>query len=161
MKYQSFTPELIRQSVRKCTKEDIVTHYSTVSHILPSGTSEKYKTAMLKSIEESTAYCLVDGSCFLYYTRLDRYKSNGLIFYGDNNPLGMLALFTGVFSEDIDPNTKLLSFTPHKNEGVIKFKSFLTIKSIRKWYEFGTPVVIRVDLFKLKIETLIKKLNWL
>jgi len=141
--------------IRKCNEQDIDNHYSVVESLVSDSDTNIHKKRMLKCIAENTAYCLIDGSCFLYFKKLSPYKTEGVLFYGKGNPVGTLTLLISIFYGNAYSPVKTLSFIPHKKEGVINLKSLLTVKSIKKWYEFGTPVIINISLIKQKLDKIL------
>lgn len=145
--------------VRVCVLDDVDKHYNLVRPLVVDTDEQVYKAQMVKAIEQGTAFSVLDGSCFAYYLKDDEYSATGISIYGKGNTIGMTALFLGIFNPTRDTTTRKISFYPHTTSAISEYKSLLTIKSIRKWYEFGLPVVMLIKPIRLKTEYILRKFN--
>jgi hypothetical protein len=145
--------------VRVCTLDDVDKHYNLVRPLVIGTDENVYKAEMVKAIEQGTAFSVLDRSCFVYYLKDDEYSARGISIYGKGNPLGMTALFLGIFNPTRDINTRKISFYPHTTSVINEYKSLLTVKSIRKWYEFGLPVVVWIKPIRLKADYILNKIT--
>ena len=135
----------------KCNEQDIETHYNTVKPLVKDINEKVYKSLMLQAINENTAYKLSDNSCFLYYIKNTKYISNGVSFYGKDNPVGMMVLFSYIFKTQ-DKDTTVIKFLPTSKNEMLSYKSLLTVKGIKNWYRCKKPVVVRVDKIRNKVD---------
>lgn len=141
--------------IEPCIIEDIDIHYEIIRPLVSQETAPEdlFKEDMLDCINSNTAYKTTDNSCFLYYIKDDNYTATGVCFYGKNNPKGMLTLLSGMFNV-VDTDINLLRFTPHNKEDVKTFKSLVVPSSVKNYYVYGKPVILRVDLIREKIRTI-------
>jgi len=138
---------------RRCTPHDIEIHSAVIQNEISVDEVAGLQQRMAQSVAEETAYTLVDHSCFIYYTITQPGLSQGVVLYGKNNPLKMIALFSGVFHHR-DEKTFKMDFSLHPGKFVQEYKSLLTMTSIKRAIGTDRPLVVRVDFVKDKIKDL-------
>lgn len=143
-------------TVMNCSNEDVNKHLPKVSFGIAVNNIPKLKERMLKAIEQNTAFKLEDDSCFFYYLKETIFISDGVSFYGKDASYKLIALFKYVFNE-IDNKTRRINFYAHKGTNISDYRNFVTLTSLKKQITPGNPLVIRVDKYKEKINSLYEK----
>jgi hypothetical protein len=142
--------------IRFCVSADILTHFDKIKDVVQADEKEEFLERMQVCVEKSTAFAVADDSCFLYYSNYSKGCAAGVAMYGKSNPAKLLAMFAGVFTV-LDKDTFKLNFSLHKGKTVSEYKSLLTLSSIKKSKLFGTPLVVRTDFIKKRVNKLHKK----
>lgn len=143
-------------TVLPCNIDDIDLHFSKVKFGITNKLQDKFKDRMIKSIKNNTAFKLEDNSCFIYYLKTTTRIADGVAIYGEDVSNKLLALLITVFN-DIDPNTVKLDFYPHSEKQISKYKSLITLSSIKKQIIPNKPLTVRIDKLKNKINNMYKK----
>lgn len=143
------------EAIEKCTFDDVELHYQTVSAIVLDTDEVAFKDLMKETVIDGTAYKTKDNSCFLYYLKQTDYEALGICFHGKDNPKSMLTLLAGVFNV-VEPLLNIMRFTPHTDSDISSFKSLMMLSSIKKHYQKGTPLVLRIDLLRNKIKSIVQ-----
>ena len=133
-----------------CTKDDVPKHVkllkTTGNYYSPQ------RKAMLKAIEDGTAFTLDSGECFLYYALSDKEAfSSAVAIYGVDKPLETIAMLYSVFTQ-ADKTTRFMLMKLHKNQKVSQFKSLFTKASVRQINAHEEPMMIRTDKVVAKYE---------
>ena len=139
---------------RRCLPADVDDHFKKIEHWMPYEEVDVFKKRMLHCIEEGTAWHT--DNTFLYYQMQDRRIAHGIAIFGMDYPIEMLALFIGAFSIE-DNDTHIIRFKLHPGKFVSEYKTLLTTISTKRSRQIGSPLVIRIDLFKEKIKEIYKQ----
>ncbi len=144
--------------VRRCMNIDVESHFALIAHWIPEPEHEEFKTRMKMCIDNGSAFCLIDDSCFLYYLNYKPCCANAVALFGQGSALKVGALFAGIF-ENIDTHTIRVNFKLHPGKMVQEYKSILTIESMKRRHLPNYPLVVRVDKVKKKMIDLLNKRN--
>lgn len=142
--------------IKPCQFEDVPMHFEKIKDVIPEEEADSFITRMTDCIIAETAFTLSDDSCFLYYKNYKPTMAEGVALYGENAPVKVLALFSGIFIQ-IDPVTFKLDFALHPGTFAKDYKSILTTTSLKLSNHSNHPLVIRIDELKKKIDKIYKR----
>lgn len=154
MTTDTYMPDLLGnvQTIKVCLHGDVKNHFEKIRKYIPAEEEKEFLERMCECIDMGTAFNISDN-CFLYYKNTTKYLAQGIALYGQTSPLQILTLFAGVFYK-IDTDTFKMDFLLHPGKFAEEYKSLLTITSIKRNCQKGSPLVIRIDKLKAKIKAI-------
>lgn len=144
--------------IDRCTVSNIPNHFSKVQHLIPEEDRESYLSRMLQGVQQGTAFCVSDHSCFLYYLKdpVQPEFSEGVSLFGVGNPLKVAAMFSGIFTQ-VDNLVFVMKIKMHKGRTASNYQSIATASSIKNNSVHGSPLVVRIDKLLTKLSVLATK----
>lgn len=147
-----------KYEVVPCVHDDVAKHFAMVKDVVGEEEVAEFIDRMHDAIELHTAFALSDHSCFLYYINYKPCCATGVAIFGEGVPNKMMALFAGIFMR-IDKETFKLDFHLHPGKFAGEYRSIIEMSSLKRNRIPGSPLIIRVDSLKKKINKLYEKMG--
>lgn len=140
--------------IDECTDSDVPAHFELIKHWVPEEEHEQFQDRMRESVKQNRAYTMLNSNAFLYYEYKANKQTNGVALYGQENPVDLITLFTGVFGY-IDTDVFIMYFKLHPGKFIEEYKSLITAISARRAAQDPNhPLAVRIDQIKSKIKSI-------
>ena len=146
---------MLNFKVERCTEKDLDKHYNLIKPYVTDVPEDVYKGQMLSALASKSAYKIDTHDVFLYFIRIHRNIGVGAALYGLNKPFTLLNLIK-IIATDYETDIKFIKWQPHykydPDKDSLPFASIVDQQSIKNWYDYDKPLIIKVDslLYKLK-----------
>lgn len=141
---------------RKCIASDVNNHYELLRNAVDDVPEAIFIDRMHEAISTDTAWCLYDGSVFIYLIKHKENYMEGAVFYGLNKPFEILALMMAIMTIH-NPVLKKVKFRLHEKTTHRTYRSILTRKSLINHHKHSDPLMVDCIELRKKLYALYEK----